>query len=304
MSYSNFKFSGYNKFELVGYSWHCEDPKAIVIIIHGMSEHAARYDDFSNFLTTNGLSVYASDLRGHGKTAETPENVGLFAMENGWGKVIQDQRALISYVESKSDLPIFILGHSMGSFIARSVSFSGENRIAGYLLSATAGDPGFLGRAGKIIASVNSKWMGKKNRSKLLDKLAFGDFNKKIENPNTVKDWLSRDPEIVQKYVNDPFCMQVFMSQFFTDLLEGILSINYTTNIQNMARVPYLLFAGNMDPVGEYGKGVEKVHRMMLNTKHDVELNMYDGGRHEMLNEINKEEVYHDILNWMNNKLI
>jgi len=299
MNYSNFNFQGYNKFDLVGYSWQCENPKAVLIIIHGMSEYAARYDHFATYLTEQGITVYSSDLRGHGKTAEIVDNVGIFAMENGWEKVIQDQRALISYIQSQTDLPVFILGHSMGSFVARSISFSGENRIKGYIFSATAGDPGFLGRAGKLIASANSRWVGKKNRSKLLDKLAFGDFNKKIENPKTKKDWLTRDEEVVDRYINDPFCMQIFMSQFFTDLLEGIISINYPANVKRMVKVPYLLFAGTMDPVGDYGKGVQKIYQMMLSNNHQVEMKLYEGGRHEMLNETNKEEVYQDVLGWI-----
>ena len=299
MNFSNFNFQGYNKFDLVGYEWKCENPKAILIIIHGMSEHAARYDHFATYLTEQGITVYSSDLRGHGKTAGTVDDVGLFAMEDGWQKVIQDQRALISHIQSKIDSPVFILGHSMGSFVARSLSFSGEKRVNGYIFSATAGDPGFLGRAGKLIASANSRLVGKKNRSKLLDQLAFGDFNKKIENPKTKKDWLTRDEEVVNRYINDPFCMQIFMSQFFTDLLEGIISINYPANVKRMVKVPYLLFAGTMDPVGDYGKGVQKIYQMMLGKNHQVEMKLYDGGRHEMLNEINKEEVYQDVLGWI-----
>ena len=303
MSYSNFEFQGYNKFDLIGYSWNSNQPKVNVIIIHGMSEHAGRYDEFANFLTSNNVQVYSSDLRGHGKTADTIDNVGLFAMENGWHKVIQDQKLLITHVSQQNELPIFILGHSMGSFIARTLSFSGETRILGYLFSATAGDPGFLGRTGKIIAAVNSQLLGKKNRSKLLDKMAFGDFNKKIENPSTKKDWLTRDESAVNKYMNDPFCMQLFTSQFYTDLLEGVLSVNDNSNVKQMARVPYLLFAGTMDPVGEYSKGVQKVFQMMRGQQHSVELKMYEGGRHEMLNEVNKEEVYNDVLDWINKQI-
>ena len=299
MTYNNFEFQGYNKFELIGYSWTCSQPKANVLIVHGMSEHAGRYNEFAKFLSNNGINVFSSDLRGHGKTAGSIENIGLFAMENGWQKVIQDQKILLTHISQQNDLPIFVLGHSMGSFIARSLSFSGEKRIAGYLFSATAGDPGFLGRAGKIIAAINSQMLGKKNRSKLLDKMAFGDFNKRIENPRTKKDWLTRDDSEVDKYINDPFCMQLFTSQFYTDLLEGVLTVNDTRNTKRMERVPYLLFAGDMDPVGEYGKGVQKVFQMMLKEQHDVQVKLYQGGRHEMLNETNKVEVYNDVLSWI-----
>ncbi|MDC3336933.1 lysophospholipase [Flavobacteriales bacterium] len=299
MTYNNFEFQGYNKFDLMGYSWTCDQPKANVLIVHGMSEHAGRYNAFAEFLNNNGVNVFSSDLRGHGKTAGSIENVGLFAMENGWQKVIQDQKILITQISQQNDLPTFVLGHSMGSFVARSLSFSGEKRIAGYLFSATAGDPGFLGRAGKIIATINSQLLGKKNRSKLLDKMAFGDFNKKIENPRTTKDWLTKDNSIVDEYMNDPFCMQLFTSQFYTDLLEGVLTVNHNNNIKRMEKVPYLLFAGEMDPVGDYGAGVQKVFQMMLKEQHNVQLKLYEDGRHEMLNETNRSNVYDDVLNWI-----
>ncbi len=300
---TNFEFEGYGKTTLVGYHWSTPQPKAVVLIIHGMSEHAARYDHFANYLTGHGIEVYSSDLRGHGKTAGAPEKVGLFALENGWHKVVQDQRCLIKHVQSHHSLPLFVLGHSMGSFLARSLSFSGENRVNGYLFSATAADPGFLGKAGKLIAGINARLMGKKNRSKLLDKLAFGDFNKKYENPRTVKDWLSRDESVVDKYMADPYCMQTFMSQFFIDLLEGIISINKMENIRKMDKVAYYLFSGTMDPVGDWGKGTQKVYDAMIAAGHKVELEFYEGGRHEMLNEINKNEVYTDLLNWINQQV-
>ncbi|MFT7611435.1 MAG: alpha-beta hydrolase superfamily lysophospholipase [Parvicellaceae bacterium] len=297
--FENFNFQGYNKADLVGYKWKCGAPKGVVLIIHGMSEHAARYDHFAGHLNSQGYTVYSSDLRGHGKTAGDLENVGLFSMSDGWHKVVQDQRALIQLIKEEHNLPLFVLGHSMGSFVTRSISFSGEDKVDGYILSATAGDPGLLGRAGKVVASLNKGIMGRKNRSKLLDNLAFGDFNKKYETKRTKKDWLSRDEKVVDDYINDPYCMQIFTAQFFSDLLEGILSINRYSSVQKMAKVPYYIFSGTMDPVGDWSKGTQKVFDLMKQVELNVELKFYEDGRHEMLNEVNKEEVYADVVNWI-----
>ena len=305
MTFVNSEIRSFDLIPITLYHWECDNPKAIVHIIHGMSEHAARYDHFATWLNSNNISVISSDLRGHGKTAGELKNVGHFATRNGWEKVCKDIVLITEDIIKKyPNLPIIFLGHSMGSFLLRKISYSFGDYGSGYIFSSTAGHPGLLGIAGVRIAKLNVKLMGKRNKSQLMTQLTFGDFNKKYKDKKTNKDWLSRDEGIVNQYINDPYCMQTFSSQFYNDLVEGLLEINQTSNIDKMNKdLPILLFAGDMDPVGNYGKGTQEVYDKMKSCGvKDIELVMYEQGRHEMLNEINKMDVYQMILNWIYNK--
>ena len=223
-------------------------------------------------------------------------------MENGWNKVVKDIKALTEHFEGKTHLPMIVMGHSMGSFLVRNMMYKYPSVGDAYILSATASHPGLLGSIGKTVAHFNMKLMGKKNRTNMMTQLAFGDFNKKYKPARTKKDWLSRDVEVVDAYINDPYCMQIFTSQFYNDLLQGILDINDFKNIENSPKnKPIYMFAGDMDPVGNYGKGPQIVYDQFVKAGvEDVELKIYPEGRHEMLNEINNQEVYTDLLEWLN----
>ncbi|MCT4582860.1 MAG: lysophospholipase [Flavobacteriales bacterium] len=305
MDFVNQNFQAKDGVNLVTYFWECEQPKGVVHIVHGMSEHAARYNDFALFLNEHGYLVYASDLRGHGKTAGSLDKVGNFAMQDGWNKVVGDVIDLSKELDLKyPNLPLYILGHSMGSFISRNIAILCPPEIDGYIFSATAGHPGLKGWFGKHVSNLNLKLMGKKNNTPFMDFLMFWDYNLKYENKRTKKDWLSKDEAIVDAYMADPFCMQVFTSQFFNDLLKGVFYINETYHIRKMEKEkPILLFAGDMDPVGDYGKGPQEVYNKFKKSGiKDVTLKMYASGRHEMLNETNRAEVYEMVLNWLNEK--
>lgn len=305
MDFINNTYQTKDGVDLVTYFWECEQPKGVVHIVHGMSEHAARYNEFALYLNQHGYLVYASDLRGHGKTAGSLDKVGMFAMQDGWSKVVNDVINLSKELDHKyGELPLYLLGHSMGSFIARSVAILCPPEIDGYIFSATAGHPGLLGKVGVHVANLNLKLMGKKNRSKMMTQLAFGDFNKKYQDKRTEKDWLTKDTDIVDNYIADPYCMQIFTSQFYQDLLTGILSINETFQIRKMEKKkPILMFAGDMDPVGDYGTGPKEVYdKFQKSGIEDVTLKIYESGRHEMLNETNREEVYGMIIDWLDSK--
>lgn len=305
MDYINNNYQTKDGVDLVTYFWECEQPKGIIHIIHGMSEHAARYNEFALHLNQYGYLVFASDLRGHGKTAGSLDKVGMFAMQDGWNKVVGDVINLSKELDQKyGDLPLYLLGHSMGTFIARSVAILCPPEIDGYIFSATAGHPGLLGKIGVRLSNLNLKMMGKKNRSNMMTKLAFGDFNKKYPDKRTEKDWLTKEEAIVDEYIADPYCMQTFTSQFYNDLLNGVLHVNETFQIRKMEQnKPILMFAGDMDPVGDYGVGVKEVYDKFKKAGiEDVTLKMYESGRHEMLNEINREEVYTMIVDWLDSK--
>ena len=180
MNYVNTEIRSFDLIPLTLYHWECENPKAIVHIVHGMSEHAARYDHFASWLNENDITVVSSDLRGHGKTAGELRNVGHFATRNGWEKVCKDICLITEEtIKKHPNLPIIFLGHSMGSFLIRKISYSFGNFGSGYIFSSTAGHPGLIGIAGVRIAKLNVKLMGRRNKSQLMTQLTFGDFNKK-----------------------------------------------------------------------------------------------------------------------------
>jgi len=304
-----FTFKGTDKKEIFAHKWLPENEsnlKAVVQIAHGMAEHSARYKGFAKKLTANNFGVYANDHRGHGQTAGTVENLGYFDDGNGWDLVVGDMNQLTNIIKKNhSDIPVFLFGHSMGSFLSRDYMFTYGGNTAGVILSATAGDPGLLGRLGIIISKIESTIKGKKTQSPLMDKLSFGSFNKIFKPNRTDFDWLSRDDTEVDKYVDDPFCGTVFKAGFFNDLLNGIQKINNYSNIQNIPKdLPVYLFAGSDDPVGDFTKGVKKVYKNFENAGiKDLSIKFYENGRHEMLNEINRDEVTHDIINWYESHL-
>lgn len=292
--------------ELVAYHWEKSAPKAVIQIAHGMSEYAARYNHFAEFLVANGFAVVAHDQRGHGKTAGTIEKVGHIADANGMDLLASDVKDVAQFVdENYAEVPVFLLGHSMGSFVSRKVAFIYPNLYKGYLFSATGAHPGIKGAAGVQVASFLSLF-GKRNRSKLLTNLAFGDFNKKFKPNVNDKDWLSRDSKVGEEYMKDPFCMQIFSAQFYKDMVQMVLDVNNATLVRKGDLTkPIYLFSGTMDPVGEYGKGTKRVEELYKKEgAADITLKFYEGGRHEMLNETNKEEVYQNLLNWVNTKLV
>ncbi|MCF6241218.1 MAG: lysophospholipase [Bacteroidales bacterium] len=282
------------------------DVKACLQIAHGMAEHAKRYDDFASFLNKHGFAVYANDHRGHGKTAGSIENLGYFADEKGFEKVVDDMRVLTDKIKSEfPDKPVFLLGHSMGSFLSRFYAIEDASKINGLILSGTAGDPGMLGQIGKLLSNLIAAVSGKKSQTPLMTSLSFGAYNKQFKPNRTDFDWLSRDNEQVDKYVNDPYCGTVFTAGFYKDMLGGLLYVNQNQAIKKMRKdLPVLLISGDKDPVSENGKGVKEVYEKMNKAGlNDVEMKLYPDARHEILNEINKDEVYNDVLNWITQRI-
>lgn len=284
--------------------WLPEKPKsikAVVQIAHGMAEHSLRYERFADTLTRNH-AVYANDHRGHGQTAGSLENVGYFADENGWYKVVDDMHTLTRIIhKNHPGTPVFLLGHSMGSLLARNYIFLYGHDISGVILSGTGGDPGLLGKIGYWIAEREAKTKGKKYRSPVLKKLSFGKFNKPFKPNRTEFDWLSRDDAEVDTYIADPYCGGDFTAGFYEDLLFGINIINDPRNIRQVPKdLPIYLFSGDKDPVGNNTKGVRQVFKSYQKAGiKDVTMKLYEESRHEMLNETNREEVFADVIAWL-----
>jgi len=277
-------------------------PKAVVQIAHGMAEHSARYARLAEALTSAGYAVYAGDHRGHGATASKADH-GYFADQDGWDTVVADLRAITDVAREESPgLPVFLLGHSMGSFLSRAYVIEDSRELSGLVLSGTAGDPGLLGKVGGLVAHTEARLRGRRHVSTLLDTLTFGQYNAAFKPNRTDFDWLSRDEAEVDLYVADELCGNTFTSGFFADLLGGLGVINDRRQVARVRRdLPILLVAGGADPVGDSGKGVRAVAAQYESVGvADVTCTIYPDARHEIFNETNRDEVTADVVAWLN----
>lgn len=305
MKTTEYKFKVSDGNELQVYEWlpeNSEKIEKIIQIAHGMAEHAGRYQDFAVFLTSRNIAVYAHDHRGHGKTAGKIENLGFLAPKKGWAKLVQDLGEISRHIKEKhKEIPVYLFGHSMGSFVVRNAIIDPLTKYEGAILSGTGGNPGLLGHLGVFVTSILLLIFPGHSPSPLMDKLSFGAFNSSFKPNRTKFDWLSRDQEQVDKYSEDPFCGKIFSVRFFKDMLKGLL---FVSSQKNMCRVPedisILLFSGDRDPVGENGKGVIEVYNKLKNAGiKNISMKLFRDGRHEMLNEVNRPEVYGFIFDWL-----
>jgi alpha-beta hydrolase superfamily lysophospholipase len=302
---SAFTFQTADENEIFAKKWVDDTtPKAIVQISHGMAEHIMRYDSFARELVKANIFVYGNDHRGHGETGTHTDSIGYLADGDGFEKVVQDMQQLTTIIEKEyPSVPIYLFGHSMGSFLSRRYIQLFGNRLAGVILSGTRGDPGVMGKIGKMLAARECKKNGQKSPSLLMNNLTFGKYNKAFRPNRTVFDWLSRDEAEVDKYMDDPLCGGIFSAGFFYDFLSGIGTINLPHNIELIpSELPIFLVSGTMDPVGgKNGKGVMEAAQAFKSAGlNDVTVKLYEGARHEILNEINKDEVQQDIVKWIN----
>ena len=282
------------------------EPRAIVQIIHGIAEYIDRYDEFMCFLADNGIIAVGTDHLGHGKSIESEEQTGFFAYDNGWDYVVRDEEVLrLAMHENYPELPIIVFGHSMGSFMARTLLIRYPDAFNAAIISGTGNQGAALVNGGLIMGNLVTGLKGAHHYSKFLNNLAFGSYNKIYDNPKTEYDWLSRDEANVQKYIDDPLCGFIPSCSLFRDMMTGVKFITNKKNLTAMNKdMPVYFMSGDMDPVGECGKGVQKAYNNFLEAgMKDVSIKLYPGGRHEMLNEINKDEVYTDILAWLGSKI-
>lgn len=275
--------------------------KAILQISHGMAEHIERYDNFARFITHYGFAVYANDHIGHGLSVNLKSAYGYFGSSNGRKHIVEDmhQLTLIAKKEHPGK-PFFLLGHSMGSFLSRKYTTKYGSELTGAIYMGTGnGDP-FL-KIGILLSRLLTTIKGPTSTGNFLDRLAFGQFNKRIPHPVSQYDWLSVSKENVQNYLSDPLSGFTFTNSAFYELFS---LINEVTN-KNWAKqiphnLPILLIAGEEDPVGNYGKGIIQTANLLKNAgvKH-ITIKLYKNMRHEILNEKNKSDVYEFISHWL-----
>lgn len=281
-------------------------PRGIVQIAHGIAEHSARYDNFASFLAEHGFAVYTNDHLGHGRSLNDESELGFFADNGGWEMAVEDMRQLHDIAAGEyPGIPHFLFGHSMGSFLARTYIIYFRSGLDGVILSGTGQQPKALVLGGKLLSSIEIKKNGGKFKSEMLNNIAFGKYNDGFDTPRTISDWISRDEAEVDKYIEDPLCGYIPSASLFHDMMCGIDFITKARNVQRMNKsLPVYFMSGDADPVGENGKGVLRAYKSFLAAgMKDVAVKLYHDGRHEMLNELNRDEVYRDILNWIEGEL-
>ena len=284
------------------------NPRAIVHLVHGMSEHMGRYDDFATYLARKGYVVCGADFVGHGRSVSSDDELGCLPVENGKEVLLEDVHELRKIVAARfsRQTPYVMFGHSMGSFVVRAyVARHGEG-LAGAVVCGTGNQSRLLSRAGNLLARAIAKTKGENARSMLLHNMGAGAFSKGIENPRTQLDWLSVDEAVVNAYEEDPLCGAIFSVGGYatlTDLTAEVVTAASASAIPKT--LPLFYIAGDCDPVGENGKAVQAAASLAYRAGvKKVQLKLYPGMRHEILNEPGKAEVYEDVLNWLEQEVV
>ncbi|MBR2801185.1 MAG: alpha/beta fold hydrolase [Erysipelotrichaceae bacterium] len=282
--------------------WEPEgQPKAVLQIVHGMQEYFGRYDAFAQFLAKNGYLVVAEDHLGHGASVQKDEDHGYFG-ENGNEWLIKDIRQLHLDTRKKyPGIPYFLLGHSMGSFLARQYIERYSPDLDGAIIMGTGWTEEGVLKSGKTLCSLMAKFKGWRHRSPMVEKIAFGSYNKEFQPAETRVEWLTKEKFIKDKYLQDPWCTFKFTLNGYYTLFSAIGDEQKEENIAGIRKdLPVFFVSGEKDPVGDYGKGVQKSYEAFKKAGIlNVQMKLYPDDRHEILNETDREAVYQDLLNWL-----
>lgn len=280
-------------------------PKAVLQISHGMCEYIERYEPFIDYLTGLGFLVCGNDHLGHKNSALSKDKLGYFAPKDGYTYLPRDLARVTRMVQRQyPELPFFLFGHSMGSFVARAYLTRYSELIDGVIVCGTSGSNPLLGIGSAVISLVKAV-KGEFYRSPLIDKLMFGNYNTRYDKVSSKFDWLTRDPAIIEKYAADEYCNFLFTTSAYKDLarLLGFVSSNqwYESVPKDL---PFFLVSGDMDPVGGWGKGIREVAvKLRRQGLSQFSVKLYPDMRHEILNEVGKEEVYKDISDWLEKQI-
>jgi alpha-beta hydrolase superfamily lysophospholipase len=279
------------------------NPRGIIQIMHGASEHCARYRHFASFLTDEGFVVCADDHIGHGQSAEGPEKLGHLPVKGGLDALVEDEHELREIVAARypADTPFVILGHSMGSFMARAYIARHGTGLAAAILSGTGQQAAGLSAFGNFAARLIARLKGPAHHSNFLHNLGMGALSQTIPEARTPFDWLSTDPAVVDAYIADEWCGMMFTVGGYATLTSLTADMVKPANAARVPKeLPLLFIAGSEDPVGEKGAAVKKAAQMYRDANVScVDVKIYEGLRHEILNEPMREVVYCDIVDWL-----
>lgn len=286
--------------------WETEkEPVGVLQIVHGMAEYIDRYDDFAKYMTEHGFNVIGHDHLGHGYSVSDERDYGFFAEENGDKIIIEDMHSVTQYAKEKwEELPNFILGHSMGSFCLRQYLTKYSNDVFGAIIMGTGWIPSAAALLGKTIATNTCKSKGSHTVNPLLIKLTLEPYNKPFAPTRTNCDWLSRDEKQVDLYVNDKLCGFDFTAGAYKDFFTVLEKIAKNRQLIGMRKsLPILITSGSVDPVGGK-KACEKLNAQYKRCGiDDVTLKLWENDRHEILNELDRSDVYDYICTWLKSKI-
>ncbi len=280
-------------------------PKAVLQISHGMCEYIRRYEHFADFLCQRGYVVCGNDHIGHGETAENEQELGFTAKGGGAEYMVDDVHRLTEKLrEDFEGLPIALFGHSMGSFVVRRYLEKYPDAVEAAILSGTGGPDSPTG-FGKALTRLLMLFHGEHYRSEFVRKIAFTGYNKHFADEKCENSWISRDRELVDRYGKDPYCHFTFTLRGYYDLFYLLGRVSEKAWAGNLRKdIPILMISGDEDPVGAYGVGVKKIYNRLIDAKMtNVTLKLYQGARHELINETNRAEVFEDIADWLNQKM-
>ena len=282
-------------------------PRAIIQLVHGMAEHIERYIPFAEYLVAKGFVVCAADHVGHGKSLVSDEFLGHIPLKGGKDILVEDIHSLRQVVAPRfsSTVPYVIFGHSMGSFIVRAYITRHGEGLAGAVICGTGQQPRVVSVAGNVLCHILAAIKGETYRSPFVDGLGAGGFGKQIDGARTDLDWLSTDPAVVDAYIADPACGQMFTVGGYAALTDLAREVVSPSNARKVAKdLPLLFVSGSADPVGGNGKGVDAAVREYRKAGvTDVSCILYDGMRHEILNEPDHQRVFDDVAAWIDEKI-
>lgn len=277
------------------------EPVAVLQITHGMMEHILRYDEFATFLMNQRIAVIGHDHLGHGKSCGE-DGLGYFAEKGGSRYLIKDIHRVGKVIRKHyPDLPLFLMGHSMGSFFLRRYLTICGKEVQGAIIMGTGNQPLPLVAAGRVMTGLISRLGGPTYRSHLMHHMVLGRYSRPFRPNRTTNDWLSEVDEKVDEFLNDPYCNFYFTCAAYRDFFNILLDLKFKRQFKHIPKqLPILVTSGAKDPVGDFGKGVLGVYFQLIRLGiEDVQLKLYPNARHELVNASNRQEIYHDLMNWM-----